>query len=159
MVGNFKAIVLAAALGVVWAAPAFAEDSALSADIETTKLLRLMDRDKSGKVSKPEFLRFAHDEFAALDVSGNGELSVRELERVHVRDSAGERFVTGEAGTKKLLEMLGKQEGGIVTLSEYIAFMEGEFTRLDINHDGELDVDELTKVKVLGPVFTHGMHR
>lgn len=48
-------------------------------DASTLELLRLMDTDKSGKISKQEFLRFMEAEFNRLDKDKSGELDVREL--------------------------------------------------------------------------------
>ena len=45
------------------------------------KLLLLMDRDKSGKVSRAEFMSFMEAEFSRLDKDKSGELDVRELEQ------------------------------------------------------------------------------
>jgi Ca2+-binding EF-hand superfamily protein len=48
---------------------------------ETRQLLRLMDTDQNGEVSKAEFMRFMEAEFDRLDVDHSGALSVRELSR------------------------------------------------------------------------------
>src|SRR5271165_5233579 len=45
--------------------------------------------------------------------------------------------------TIELLRLMDLDENGKVSKSEYMRFMEAEFNRLDINHDGELDVKEL----------------
>jgi hypothetical protein len=49
------------------------------------QLLLLMDTDKSGKVSKQEWMTFMEAEFERLDKDKNGELDVRELEKSQVR--------------------------------------------------------------------------
>ena len=51
------------------------------------KLLLLMDADKSGKVSKQEFMNFMEAEFERMDINKDGELDVKELtnSRVQVR--------------------------------------------------------------------------
>jgi Ca2+-binding EF-hand superfamily protein len=36
-------------------------------------------------------------------------------------------------------------KSGKISHAEYIAFMEAEFQRLDVDHDGELDLKELEK--------------
>jgi Ca2+-binding EF-hand superfamily protein len=54
---------------------------------EAKKMLLLMDTDKSGKVSKQEFMSFMEAEFDRLDINKDGELDVKELtdSRVQVR--------------------------------------------------------------------------
>jgi hypothetical protein len=52
-------------------------------------LLTLMDADKSGKVSKAEFMKFMEAEFDRLDVDKSGELDVKELTKSQVRPSRG----------------------------------------------------------------------
>ena len=54
---------------------------------EAKKMLLLMDTDKSGKVSKQEFMSFMEAEFQRLDINKDGELDVKELTdwRVQVR--------------------------------------------------------------------------
>ena len=54
---------------------------------EAKQLLLLMDTDKSGKVSKQEFMSFMEAEFERMDINKDGELDVKELtdSRVQVR--------------------------------------------------------------------------
>jgi Ca2+-binding EF-hand superfamily protein len=39
-------------------------------------------------------------------------------------------------------------KNGKVSKQDFMNFMEAEFNRLDVNHDGELDVHELTQLQV-----------
>jgi hypothetical protein len=49
------------------------------------QLLVLMDTDKSGKVSKQEWMSFMEAEFDRLDKNKDGELDVKELEQSQFR--------------------------------------------------------------------------
>ncbi|MGD0212675.1 MAG: hypothetical protein ABSB87_05520 [Terriglobales bacterium] len=49
------------------------------------KLLLLMDTDKSGKVSKQEWMRFMEAEFDRLDTNHDGQLDVKELTQSQMR--------------------------------------------------------------------------
>jgi len=49
------------------------------------QLLLAMDRDKSGKVSKQEWMKFMEEEFDRLDVNHNRELDVKELIQSRMR--------------------------------------------------------------------------
>lgn len=60
----------------------------------------------------------------------------------------------GEAEAKRMLLLMDKDKSGKVSRQEFMAFMEAEFDRMDINQDGELDVRELTQFHVHG-----GVHR
>jgi len=52
---------------------------------EAKRLLLLMDTDKSGKISKQEFMNFMEAEFERLDVNKDGELDVKELTQSRVQ--------------------------------------------------------------------------
>lgn len=54
---------------------------------EVRQLLLLMDADKSGKISRQEFMNFMAAEFNRLDVDKSGELDVKELAQSQVRPS------------------------------------------------------------------------
>ncbi|MGA8441138.1 MAG: hypothetical protein WB762_19390 [Candidatus Sulfotelmatobacter sp.] len=49
------------------------------------QLLLAMDTDKSGKVSKQEWMRFMEEEFDRLDTDHKGQLNVKELTQSRVR--------------------------------------------------------------------------
>jgi hypothetical protein len=55
------------------------EKNLTAGEVDAKRLLLLMDRDQSGKVSKQEFMSFMEEEFLRLDVNKDGELDVREL--------------------------------------------------------------------------------
>jgi hypothetical protein len=54
---------------------------------EVRQLLLLMDTDRSGKVSRQEFMNFMQAECDRLDKDKSGELDVRELAQAQVRPS------------------------------------------------------------------------
>ena len=53
------------------------------------QLLRAMDKDKNGTVSKPEFLDFMSQTFDRLDVKKGGQLNEEELRRLTSPDWPG----------------------------------------------------------------------
>jgi hypothetical protein len=65
------------------AAPAITPDApqVAAGEVEAKKLLLMMDVDKSGTVSKAEFIAFMEAEFARLDKNKDGVLDVKELEK------------------------------------------------------------------------------
>lgn len=54
-------------------------DKFVLAGANVKELLLLMDTDKSGKISKQEWMHFMEAEFNTLDKDGNGELDRNEL--------------------------------------------------------------------------------
>jgi hypothetical protein len=69
--------------------PAFAVSrrAVAQGEKETQQLLRLMDLDQNGRVSKQEFMQFMEAEFDRLDVDRSGELTVKELSKARFRYS------------------------------------------------------------------------
>ena len=55
---------------------------------------------------------------------------------------------SAEDYTKKLLLMMDTDKNGMVSKKEFMTFMSAEFDRLDVNHDGQLDVKELAAIHV-----------
>lgn len=55
---------------------------------DVKQLVLLMDTDKSGKISRKEFMDFMAAEFARLDKDKSGELDVKELSQSRIRSSA-----------------------------------------------------------------------
>lgn len=58
------------------------------------------------------------------------------------------RLAEGEREAKKMLLLMDKDNNGKVSKQEFMNFMDAEFDRLDINKDGQLDVNELTHSRV-----------
>jgi hypothetical protein len=65
------------------------EKNLAAGEVEAKRLLLLMDRDQSGKVSKQEFMSFMEEEFQRLDVNKDGELDVQELTRSRLTPHGG----------------------------------------------------------------------
>jgi Ca2+-binding EF-hand superfamily protein len=83
-----KIALLATSLALASAStPAFAfSERALSAGAREAKhLMRLMDKDQNGQVSKAEFMQFMEAEFDRLDRDRSGQLSAEELSRSPIR--------------------------------------------------------------------------
>jgi hypothetical protein len=78
-----KAIALIATSFVVstisTAALAAGKGTATTADRDVKKLMRLMDKDQNGSVSKDEFMQFMGQEFDRLDVNKSGALEPAEV--------------------------------------------------------------------------------
>lgn len=60
----------------------------------------------------------------------------------------------GSPESVRLLKLMDADGNGKISHAEYMAFMEAEFQRLDLNHDGELDLKELEKSQLA--VAHHG---
>jgi Ca2+-binding EF-hand superfamily protein len=106
--------------------------SSEKAQYNTVELLRLMDKDQNGNVSRTEFDNYMNKEFDSLDVNHDGELDESELARLHWNYLS-----------TQLLPLMDKDHSGKVSRKEFMSFMNQEFDRLDVNHNGQLDVDEL----------------
>ena len=110
------------------------------------QLLKLMDTDQNGKVSRAEFMKFMNAEFDQLDTNKNGELDVKELTKIDF----GPRPSGGKYHAEELLKVMDTDQSGKISRAEFMKYMNAEFDHLDINHDGELDFHELSGIR-LGP--------
>jgi hypothetical protein len=63
------------------------QDNLALAEEHARELLLLIDTDKSGKISKIEWMKFMEAEFDRLDKAKNGELDVKELTQSKLRVS------------------------------------------------------------------------
>jgi Ca2+-binding EF-hand superfamily protein len=78
--GLLVAVMSATGAALAQKMPAPAEqDKFAVANADVKELLLLMDTDKSGRVSKREWINFMEAEFNRLDKDGNGELDLSEL--------------------------------------------------------------------------------
>jgi hypothetical protein len=58
------------------------------------------------------------------------------------------RLAVATDAAKQLLLVMDTSKSGRVSKQEWMKFMEAEFDRLDVKHNGELDVKELTQSRV-----------
>jgi hypothetical protein len=79
----------------------------------------------------------------ALFGAGNGQ------ETDHPAAQREKRLAAGERDAKQMLLLMDKDKSGKVSKQEFMTFMEEEFERLDVNKDGQLDVNELTHSRVV----------
>jgi Ca2+-binding EF-hand superfamily protein len=56
---------------------------------------------------------------------------------------------------KQLLLLMDKNQNGKISRDEFMSFMSAEFDRLDVDHNGELDLKELKALQVT-PKHTGG---
>ena len=70
-------------------APTSQSPNVVAGENEAKKLLLLMDKDQSGKVSRKEYMDFMAAEFDRLDVNKDGELDVKELTQSQLVQARG----------------------------------------------------------------------
>jgi Ca2+-binding EF-hand superfamily protein len=56
-----------------------------------------------------------------------------------------QKQAAAEAESKRLLLLMDTDKNGTVSKQEWMSFIEKEFDRLDFNHDGQINVKELTQ--------------
>ena len=105
---------------------------------DVVQLLRAMDRDMNGTVSKNEFLEFMGEMFDRYDSNRSSQLEPTELRNVAF--GADKRTV---AEARRLLRVVDKDINGTVSRDEYLQFMGRAFDRLDTNKNGQLEPNEL----------------
>jgi len=109
---------------------------------DVRKLLRLMDKDRNGSVSKDEFMQFMSQTFDRLDVNKSGELESKEASTTTfpfgVRTKAA-----AKVDVQQLLRMMDTDKSGTVSKDEFLQFMSETFSRLDVNKNDRLEREEL----------------
>jgi Ca2+-binding EF-hand superfamily protein len=85
----------------------------------------------------------------ALLAVGVGGVQAQDAPSTRVKQEKKDRNVkAGEKEAKKLILLMDKDQNGKVSKEEFMAFMEAEFERLDVDKNGSLDVAELTQSRV-----------
>jgi len=64
------------------------------------------------------------------------------------KDAPEENLAEAKATAKKLLLIMDTDNDGTVSQAEWMKFMDAEFDRLDTDHDGRLDLKELTQSRM-----------
>lgn len=133
---------IAAALGVAAAIAAFAEAAAQDRPARpegpsprAERFIRLYDTGGDGKVSVAEITAEQKRLFGAVDLDGNGTLSVAEFRR------RGRLFQT--LGTTTLFDLLDANGDRKISASELSSPSKRWFARYDANNDGAMTAGEL----------------
>jgi Ca2+-binding EF-hand superfamily protein len=100
---------------------------------QVRQLLRMMDADRNGTVSKSEFLQYMSQEFDRRDANKSGQLERSELSRT-------------AATAQQLLRRMDRDANGRVSKSEFLQHMSQTFDRLDVNKSGQLEPNELQRL-------------
>ncbi len=93
--------------------------------------------------------------FAALNVTAAMTTAARADNATPKAPAAASRSQVADAETKQLLLLMDVDRNGKVSRQEFMDFMASEFDRLDLNKNGELDVYELTGLRVRRSVPGH----
>jgi len=115
-----------------------------TAQAQVRQLLRLMDKDKNGAVSKDEFMEYMSQTFDRVDVNKNSQLEHDELSNARFPFGKG----TSAAATNlvQLLRLMDKDKNDAVSKDEFMEFMSQTFDRLDVNKSGQLGPNELRRM-------------
>ena len=123
-----------------------------AADAQVAQLVRLMDKNKNGQVSKAEFLQFASEEFTRIDADRSGGLNRKEFSRSHL---ARGRQSAEYSNVAQLVAMMDRDRNGVVSKEEFVAFMSVEFDRIDVDRSGALTRQELSTSVFVRPRQSH----
>ena len=112
---------------------------------DVRRLMRLMDKDRNGSVSRDEFMQFMSKAFDRFDTNKSGALESGEVSNnsfpISIRTKAA-----GEADVQQLLRMMDADKNGTVTKDEFLQFMSQTFSRLDADKNERLDRQELRRL-------------
>jgi len=121
---------------------AAAKRTAGASQSDVRQLLRMMDTDKNGAVSKDEFLQYMSQTFDRRDVNRS-----RQLERGEMTTSpfplSRRTGAAAQSDVRRLTRIMDKDANGRVSKSEFMQYMSQTFDRLDVNKSGQLEPDEL----------------
>jgi Ca2+-binding EF-hand superfamily protein len=137
-------------------AAAFSKRTTAAANAQMRQLLRFMDADKNGDVSKDEFVQFLSSKFDQIDVNKSGELERSEM-------ASASRFgrrtnAAASADIRRLVRLMDADQNGNVSKDEFIQFISATFDRLDVNKSGTLEREELRQLNDPNWIICHDMH-
>jgi Ca2+-binding EF-hand superfamily protein len=116
--------------------------------VELEQQVRLMltyDENSDGVVTRDELEEGLHRQFAGIDVGHRGYLDAKEA---RAEDGLRSRVLGASYSP-----MVDARRNGMIDFDEFAALPRSIFDRLDRNHDGKLDQNELRLIQsVRGPV-------
>ncbi len=142
-----QSIIACAGLALALFAATGADARPVHHNSQVAELIRLMDKDKNGVVSKAEFMSFMSMEFDRLDADRGGSLSTAELSRSVLARRNGRAETRTVEG---LIRQMDRNHTGEVEKDEFMQFVSEEFDRIDADRSGTLTGQELST-----SVFVH----
>ena len=121
---------------------AASKHTAATAQSDVRQLLRLMDKDKNGAVSKDEFLQYMSRTFDRRDVNKSGQLERGEMTTSPFPLSR-RTGAAAQSDVRRLTQMMDRDANGRLSKSEFMQYMSQTFDRLDVNKSGQLEPNEL----------------
>ncbi|MEO6137532.1 MAG: hypothetical protein ABIP11_02555 [Luteimonas sp.] len=102
------------------------------------RLLRQLDLNHDGRVSREEHANVSLQMFHAMDADHNGEVTAAEMDTIR-RDLYG---ADRTAAAREIAQVDGNHDG-MLSQEEHAASTAVIFDQIDRNHDGFLTLDEL----------------
>ena len=151
-----------AVLAVIFAAMssgahAYSKRTRAAANADVRQLIRLFDTDKSGSISKDEFLQFMAQKFDRLDADKSGQLDAKELSSPSPPISKRTDAVA-TTDVRQLVRLMDADLNGTVSKDEFMKFMSDTFDRLDVDKSGALERKELRQLDDPNWLVCHDLH-
>jgi len=126
--------------GLTLAASAFAAD-AINDHIAT--MIKAMDTNHDGAVSKSEFLAYEKAQFDAMDTNHDGQVTVAEMDAARMAKLKIKTAVALIPSSATIIKSMDLNGDGMVSAEEHAAAAEKDFGTMDANHDSQLTADEM----------------
>jgi Ca2+-binding EF-hand superfamily protein len=119
---------------------AFAAD-AVNDHIAT--MIKAMDTNHDGMVSKAELLAYEKAQFEAMDANHDGQVTVAEMDAARMAKLHLKTAVALIPSSATIIKPMDSNNDGMVSSEEHAAAAEKDFNTMDANHDGQLSADEM----------------
>ncbi|HEV2608558.1 MAG TPA: EF-hand domain-containing protein [Xanthomonadaceae bacterium] len=126
--------------GLTLTSSAFAADAV---NDHVAAMIKAMDTNHDGMVSKAEFLAYAKAQFDAMDTNHDGQVTVAEMDAARMAKLKIKTPVALLPASATIIKPMDSNNDGIVSAEEHATAAEKDFNAMDANHDGQLSADEM----------------
>ena len=120
--------------------------STVSVESPIARLMRQLDLDRDGRVSREEHANVSLQMFHAMDADHNGEVTAAEMDIIR-RDLYG----ADRTAAAREIAQVDINHDGMLSQEEHAASTAVIFDQIDRDHDGFLTLDELKAADAAGP--------